>query len=83
MKKNIGNSDKLIRIVLGLLIIIVAGYFQSWWALLGVVLVGTAFMRFCGLYTLFSVNTCKYDVKTEQVKSAETTSKAPDVADRM
>jgi hypothetical protein len=83
MKKNIGNTDKLIRIVLGLLIIIVAGYFQSWWALLGVILVLTAFMRFCGLYTLLGINTCKYDVKKEQGKSEDITSKAPDIADKM
>ena len=83
MKKNIGNTDKLIRIVLGLLIIIVAGYFQSWWALLGVILLATAFMRFCGLYTLLGINACKYDAKTEQAKSVDTTPKAPDIADKM
>jgi len=83
MKKNIGNTDKLIRLVLGLFIIIVAGYFQSWWALLGVVLVVTAFMRFCGLYTLLGINTCKYDAKKEQVKSEDTTPKTPDIADKM
>ena len=63
MLKNVGNTDKLIRLVLGLLIIIIAGYYQSWWALLGVVLVITGLTRTCMIYRLIGVNTCKMDSK--------------------
>ncbi|MBN2853075.1 MAG: DUF2892 domain-containing protein [Clostridia bacterium] len=60
MKKNVGKTDKLIRIILGvvllsLLFIIDSGW--RWIGLLGIVAIGTALINFCPLYTLIGVNT--------------------------
>jgi len=59
MVKNIGTADRVIRLVIGLVIIAAGIYFKSWWGLLGLVSVGTALVSFCGLYTLLGISTCK------------------------
>jgi hypothetical protein len=58
MKKNVGKTDKAIRIVLGLAIAAVGVYFQSWWGLLAIIPIATAFISFCGLYALLGISTC-------------------------
>jgi len=70
---NLGSADRLIRLVLGVLLIaapfmpFLAGTFADWggWrfavALIGVVLVATSVMRFCPLYAIFGVRTCKLE----------------------
>lgn len=59
MKSNVGSSDKIIRIVLGAAIIAAGFYFKSWFGLVGIVPLLTAFVSFCPLYSLIGVNTCK------------------------
>ena len=62
MKKNVGNTDKWVRIVLGVALIAVLIFVQSAWrwvGLVGVVLVVTAFLNFCPLYALFGIHTNK------------------------
>ncbi|MDF2859218.1 MAG: hypothetical protein K0Q87_5069 [Neobacillus sp.] len=61
MKKNVGVTDRMIRLVLGVLLL---GLFLlegnvKYFGLLGVVLILTAVIRFCPLYPLFKINTCK------------------------
>lgn len=58
MKKNVGTTDKVIRIILGLGIAAAGVYYQSWWGLLAIIPLATAFVGFCGLYTLVGINTC-------------------------
>ena len=55
MKKNIGTLDKGIRIVLGIAIIAFGIYTQSWWGLVGLVPLLTAFMGWCPAYNLIGV----------------------------
>ncbi|HAH58977.1 MAG: DUF2892 domain-containing protein [Lentimicrobium sp.] len=65
MKKNIGNTDKLIRLLLALLIAvlyftgIITGTLAIMLGILALVLVVTSMVSFCGLYTLLGINTCK------------------------
>jgi len=59
MKKNVGSTDKLIRILLGLIIGLLGIYYQSWLGLIGVVPVLTAFIGFCPAYAPFGISTCK------------------------
>ena len=59
MKKNVGNIDRLIRFVLGVVIVILGIVFENWWGLIGVVLIGTALFRSCLLYIPFRINTSK------------------------
>ncbi len=65
MKKNVGKTDKIIRIVIA--IILVALYFTNVVnGTLGIIFlvaagvsVATALINFCGLYTILGINTCK------------------------
>lgn len=59
MKKNVGSTDKLIRILMGLIIGLLGIYYQSWLGLIGVVPVLTAFIGFCPAYAPFGISTCK------------------------
>jgi hypothetical protein len=65
MKKNIGNTDKLIRLLIALVIAVL--YFMNLISgtlaiILGVValaMVVTSLVNFCGLYAIFGWSTCK------------------------
>ncbi|MBK7379162.1 MAG: DUF2892 domain-containing protein [Ignavibacteriales bacterium] len=68
MKANIGSADKIIRIILGVVIIGLGIYFKSWWGLVGLVPLLTASMNFCPAYNLIGVST-KKKIDTEKLKS--------------
>ena len=59
MKMNVGSTDRILRLVAGIGIAIGGVIFESYWGLIGVVLVATAVFQFCPLYTLFGLNTNK------------------------
>ncbi len=59
MKKNIGNTDKVIRLIIGLFIIIYVGFvLNSWWGLIGIIPIFTALISRCTLYYPFGISTC-------------------------
>lgn len=59
MKKNIGITDKVIRLIVGLFIIIYVGFvLNSWWGLIGIILIFTALISRCMLYYPFGISTC-------------------------
>lgn len=57
MKKNIGITDRWIRIVIGLAIAAIGIYFKSWWGLVGIVPLSTALIKTCPLYLPFGIST--------------------------
>ncbi|WP_460136315.1 YgaP family membrane protein [Pseudomonas sp. S1_E04] len=60
MKTNIGTLDRSLRIVVGLLLIVLSltGVIGLWgW--IGLVPLATGIFRFCPLYTLLGIKTCK------------------------
>jgi len=57
MKCNIGSTDRVIRMVIGLGIAIAGIIFESYWGLIGVVLLTTAVFRFCPLYAILGLKT--------------------------
>lgn len=59
MKKNLGKTDRTLRIIIGLFIIAIALYYQSWWALLGLGLLINGLSGRCGGYALFGLSTAK------------------------
>ncbi len=61
MKTNIGNLDRSLRLVAGAAILGAGFYFKSWWGLVGLVPILTALVRFCPLYPLIGLSTCKRD----------------------
>lgn len=56
MKCNVGNTDRIFRIIVGLLVIAAGIYFKSWWGAIGAVLVVTAGLRWCPLYLPFGIS---------------------------
>jgi hypothetical protein len=65
MKKNMGGTDKLVRIIVALLLVII--YFKGIvTGVLGIILlvvaaifIITSLISFCPLYTIFGLSTCK------------------------
>jgi len=66
MKKNVGKTDKTIRIILGVLIGAAGIYFSTWWGLIGLIPILTGIFGTCGLYSLFGVSTCQVKTETEK-----------------
>jgi predicted RND superfamily exporter protein len=62
MPVNEGSVDRLVRVIVGLVIIVVLAVFlhgeNKWWAVLGLVPLITGITGFCGLYTLLGIKTC-------------------------
>lgn len=59
MKCNVGSTDRILRLVAGIGIAIGGVIFESYWGLIGVMLIATAVFRFCPLYPLLGINTDK------------------------
>ncbi|MBT4287378.1 MAG: DUF2892 domain-containing protein [Deltaproteobacteria bacterium] len=59
MKKNVGPVDRLLRLIVGLIIIGIGYYYQSWWGAIGVLMLLTAAMGWCPPYSIFKISTCK------------------------
>ena len=58
MKRNVGSTDKVIRLVVGIAIIAAGIYFQSWWGAIGALPILTALLNWCPPYVLLGINTC-------------------------
>lgn len=58
MKRNVGITDKIVRLVLAVLIAAVGFYLKSWWGLVAIVPLATALISFCPVYKIFGLNTC-------------------------
>jgi len=59
MKQNMGTTDRLLRIVLGLAIGILGVLFSSWWGLIGLIPLLTGLFKWCPLYVPFNISTLK------------------------
>ena len=62
MLKNVGSIDRAIRIVFGIIFLAFFFIFDSglkYVSILGLIFLITAFLRFCPLYKIVGVNTCK------------------------
>ena len=63
MTTNIGTVDRVVRVVVGLVIIGVGICFRSWWGLIGLLPLLTAVVRFCPVYVPFGISTCKTEAQ--------------------
>jgi len=67
MKKNMGSTDKIIRIIVALAVAglffanIIAGTLGIILLVLAIVFVLTSLISFCPLYTIFGIKTCCKD----------------------
>ncbi|MBN2797374.1 MAG: DUF2892 domain-containing protein [Clostridia bacterium] len=62
MKKNVGQLDRIIRIILGLVLLSLFFFLDGglrWISLLGIVFIATGLMNFCPLYIPLKINTKK------------------------
>jgi len=65
MKKNMGHTDRIVRLILASLFAILyfTGVVSGTWGvillILAIVLIVTAYFKFCPLYALFKLNTLK------------------------
>lgn len=61
MKANIGNAERVVRIVVGLILLSLIGFVEGnlkWLGLIGLVPIATALMSYCPLYAVLGINTC-------------------------
>lgn len=65
MKCNVGKADRIVRISVGLVIIILGFYYNSWWGFLGVLPLLSAAIGWCPAYLPFGISTCK--TKKEEI----------------
>ena len=63
MKRNVGKIDRVIRVLIGLVLLIGGIYFGSWWGAIGLVPLLTATIGWCPLYSLFGLSTCSVENK--------------------
>lgn len=61
MKNNVSGLDRMLRILVGLVLIALAatGTVGWWWGWIGVVPLLTGLLRFCPLYPLLGISSCK------------------------
>ena len=64
MKANVGTIDRVLRIIVGLVLIgLTLSGTIGVWGWIGIVPLATALFRFCPLYTLLGMNTCPMEPK--------------------
>lgn len=59
MECNIGNTEKIIRLILGLAFVWLGYTMSPWWYLVAAILIATATVSFCPLNKVLGINTCK------------------------
>lgn len=59
MTPNMGDTDRNVRFAAGAAILLFGIFTQSWLGLIGLVLLGTAYQRWCPAYTLIGMDTKK------------------------
>ncbi len=67
MTVNVGNIDRIIRLLIGIAAIALvfvgpfagAGWQRIAFAIVGAIMIGTSAIKFCPLYRVFGINSCK------------------------
>jgi len=73
MEQNVGMTDRIIRIILGVVFIILALVHSFWWFIPAVIALVTGMVGWCGLYQLFGWSTVP---ATKPVKKSRSVKKA-------
>lgn len=63
MKKNVGKVDKIVRLVLGGVFLVLSPLVSYWFLIPAALMVGTALLGTCGIYALLGISTCKVETK--------------------
>ena len=59
MQCNVGRTEQVIRIVVGLVLIAAGFYYNSWWGAIGLIPLLTGVLRWCPPYQLLGISTNK------------------------
>ena len=61
VKANEGTVDRVVRVIVGIVLVVLGVYMQSLWRILpvivGIALIVTGIMGYCHAYTLMGINT--------------------------
>jgi len=63
LKKNVGNTDSIIRVLVGALIVVLGLYFENFWGFLGFILVFSGAVSYCPVYRLLNMETTKPNIE--------------------
>jgi hypothetical protein len=67
IKSNVGTIDQAVRIMLGFVLVILAGTgVVGPWGYIGVLLMMTGAFRFCPAYKLFGLTTCPHPAAAKE-----------------
>ena len=58
MKCNVGSTEQISRIMIGILIVLLGLNFRSWWGLIGLAPIITGMLRYCPVSDALGVSTC-------------------------
>ncbi|MFP4316086.1 MAG: DUF2892 domain-containing protein [Desulfovibrionales bacterium] len=61
-----GKSERIIRTALGLIILVIGLYYESWWGLIGLIPLVTAVIGWCPISAALGLSTCKDKESTLQ-----------------
>jgi hypothetical protein len=72
MGQNVGMADRIVRIILAVVFIILALVYSPWWFIPAVIALVTGIVGWCPIYALFKRNTCTAEkpAKKAPVKKA-------------
>ncbi len=61
MKCNVGRTEQIVRILVGIGVVLAGLYFRSWWGLIGIIPIITGSIRYCPLSDVLGISTCRVD----------------------
>lgn len=77
-KKNEGTIDRIFRVVVGLALIVLGfQYAMAWLWVVGLIVLGTGLVGWCGIYQVLGIST--YSVKPTEVKDQTPPTSTPPV----
>ncbi len=73
MKCNVGTTEKIIRVILGIGALYLGYVYNPWWYLLAAILIITAAIGWCPLTAMLGINTCKKSEENSDEQKQEET----------
>lgn len=58
MKCNVGKSEQIVRIAIGVMIVLLGLYYRSWWGIIGLAPIITGLIRYCPASDVLGISTC-------------------------
>jgi len=66
--KNIGNTERLIRVILGILVVAWGIKAKNWLGVIGLIILITGIIGWCGIYQVFGKSCCSVGKNKEEKK---------------